>query len=519
MPKNKGLLLFILLIILGTIIFHIPQSIHGEDRVITELFATADDLRSAIYEKRRVLLVYGDYDDFKNAVEKTAKQSRWVTIEPRTAESVTEEELRNEILILIGTPTANPLLAAFLEHLPVRFIPSAFFFQEEEFTGESDVLTMIYPNPYQSSLPLQIITGNSDAAISSALKASRNLFRPSGDYNVSRDGKLAMMGFFEVTVDGWAPDKARQRDFRQGAAMSVRNGDITLHQHGMALTVDSLQVLGEHCEAVLQQVAAFTGKPNGAIDLHLYATAERKGLMTHNTRLFHLGRSSENAAHLVHQRGLTAADGVAEATLALRAAMGKPRFSALLDGLALTFSKGWGKGRGVGYWAQRLHDAGMMPELNELVNETLYQKSSPLVMPVAAFSFVAFLRAEKGDGWLKKNFADWLPSADEQLALQKQWKSYLNSQLSHINKAVSPIKAAGADLNSFHRGFCFAHEGYSIYNGYGSQLADDALAAMASLQSNATSITPFSYMRNTHKPSCLGYSDRAGSATDESFNH
>ncbi|MEL6821216.1 MAG: hypothetical protein AAFP70_05620, partial [Calditrichota bacterium] len=244
MPSGKSAVAIIALLLCGIIVFHLPQSIHGEDVVHNESSASVDELRRVLFEKRRVLLVVADGEDYLEVANRASSNSRWIEILPRSAASLTPSERENEILVLVGTPERHPLIADVSNEIPYSFTSDAFSVSGKEFSNADDVLTMLYPNPLNPSLPLHIITGNSDAAILKLLSGRRNLFRQTGDYHVSRNGKLKLMGFFTNSVRGWEIDASRERHFQQYPDSKIRLGKLTLYQHGLNLTNDSLLTLG-----------------------------------------------------------------------------------------------------------------------------------------------------------------------------------------------------------------------------------------------------------------------------------
>jgi len=71
-------------------------------------------------------------------------------------------------------------------------------------------------------------------------------------------------------------------------------------------------------------------------------------------------------------------------------------------------------------------------------------------------------------------------------------------------------------LPTFFKGFCFAHEGYQIHNGYISQSAVQSLEKLKSIGTNSISITPFTGMRNPKKAVPLAIWRAAGTENDES---
>ncbi len=69
---------------------------------------------------------------------------------------------------------------------------------------------------------------------------------------------------------------------------------------------------------------------------------------------------------------------------------------------------------------------------------------------------------------------------------------------------------------AFQKGFCFAHVGYQIYNGYLSREAYQSVLKMKVLGANSFSITPFTSMRNASEPEPLRFWEFPGAENDES---
>ncbi|MFQ5675651.1 MAG: hypothetical protein ACE5G1_07130, partial [bacterium] len=69
----------------------------------------------------------------------------------------------------------------------------------------------------------------------------------------------------------------------------------------------------------------------------------------------------------------------------------------------------------------------------------------------------------------------------------------------------------------FQKGFCYAHEGYQIHDGYISRKSAESLAKLNSLGTEWISLTPFGYLRHRHRPTPITFSSGAGSENDESL--
>jgi hypothetical protein len=198
-----------------------------------------------------------------------------------------------------------------------------------------------------------------------------------------------------------------------------------------------------------------------------------------------------------------------ENELFLRWKLGKPHHLALEKGMAIYLNPNWQK-RGFDHWVERLFHAESLPPLAELLDEEWLRIESDLVMGCASAAFVDFLITQRGLDTFLNEYKDFKPGKNEIKALQSQWEAYLKSKYGQ----PKPLKRRNAVPRL--KGFNFAHEGYRVYNGYGSKLAEASLEELFSLGSNALAIVPYSYMESDARPSFLPIMRRAGMETDES---
>jgi len=237
----------------------------------------------------------------------------------------------------------------------------------------------------------------------------------------------------------------------------------------------------------------------------LFPTLEAKGLQLGNTTPCQVDASTNSIYLIANNTFQTIYLGPQNALLIRRHA-GKPATTLLETGLSIYFNKKWQK-LGYNYWAVRLAHSGNLPPLSELLDESLQTKASPLVSGTAAAAFVDFLIQEWGKAHFMEEYLSWSPTPAEVQQLNSRWKAHLN--------AAAKETAPTAPTLPFLKGFNFAHEGYDIYNGYGSNLAKQALDEQAAIGANAVALVPYSYMRNPQAPSHLPFMSRAGTETDE----
>lgn len=481
------------------------------------LLPTRQDLYATLYGERRALLVYGDGAPalsaaYREAARAWQAQSRYVTIEIRSASEVNEADLTDRTVYLIGTPAANRWIARLAPQLPLGLRGGSLELAGTVFRDSATVLSLLHPNPLGPRHPLFVHTAIDDQVLLARLGSdSRRLRRMPSDFQVSAGDRTLLMGFFDMAEQRrWQIDPERLRDFRAEERL-LEGGVVNVVLHGIAPDAVDRAALTAERRRVLAEVAAFVGATGTPplITYHIYGRAEDKGLQLGDTRLAHAD-SAAMAVHVVVEPGMRGDDGLAEAGLLLRHWLGAPREPALETGLAAWFSRGW-HGRGVDYWGDRLFQSGNMPPLSEVLDAPLFRRESGLVMTAAAASFVAFALERYGREDLIRHYREFDPPPAEVVRLDAEWRAWL--------AARPPREAPSRSVDGYQKGFCHAHEGYQITNGYGSRESDAALARMRSLGSSSVSITPFSYMRDPQAPSFLPFSRRAGSETDEGVIH
>ncbi len=301
-------------------------------------------------------------------------------------------------------------------------------------------------------------------------------------------------------------------------ANSLKTTNLVLVTHD-EINRTELRRVANRAESDLALVDKFIGADGDLprIRVHLYSTLESKGLDTGYTLPVHAfaarGGAGLTEIHAVVEGGFDGALANEIATIVLRHRLGHPRTDILEMGLSVLMVDDW-RGRGPLYWAARLAELEDLHVLAPLVDNRALHRRSRLVMRPVAGAFVSFLMKEWGKPQFLERYAAWVPGDDELAALEPRWSDYLRSLRSALAEPPGENR-----LPEFQRGFCHAHEGYQIHNGYMSRKSDEALAELASFGTNAVSITPFTYMRSANRPTPFPFSSGAGSENDESVIH
>ena len=244
---------------------------------------------------------------------------------------------------------------------------------------------------------------------------------------------------------------------------------------------------------------------NDPIPVYLYPSCEIKGLLRRNNSRSEID-STRSAVHLVVNAAYASIIPSEPTEVFLLKSMANSKTPALTCGLAIAHTPKWQR-LGHREWATRLADAGLLPDLKDLLNMELWSTYSDIIAESLTASFVEFLEGQLP----AKQFLELYHKAtiDTLLHFEQPWKIWLQQSAEGISRPPKPQPMP------YLRGFNFAHEGYQIFNGYGSKLAMQSLKEALKLGSNAVAIVPYSFLRNATVPSPIPVARFAGGENDE----
>ncbi len=428
---------------------------------------------------------------------------------------------------VLGALTTNRLIQPVLPGLPLEQIPGGFRFSGKDYRDSSDVVSLFYPNPRNPRMQLRLTTGNSDAAILHYLNNRQLYGVETGDYCVISQGRVDLIGFFQDTgKHAWQIAHAREYRFDAAQKPALESRHFTFITHGQNFKAEDLKALAEQQEAklqlLLQRLNLSTAQADNLLKLsvHLWSTLEEKALFTRNSELCHADWSRWEV-HLMWNEKLRGNDFMAEAECFAQKLLPQTASAALREGLAVALSQNW---RGLGFqaWAARLVSTNNTVPLAELFDPEIWQTESPLARQIQLGSFVDFLLKHFSSEEFQQLYRAWpqrgapqnFPRGESWASLNKKWEEATRSIPALALRHAQPPTITPQNLQ---RGFCYAHEGYQIFNGYMGHRSREALQKLVDLGANAVSITPFGYLRDPNQPEFLRRSEGVNSENDESL--
>ena len=290
-----------------------------------------------------------------------------------------------------------------------------------------------------------------------------------------------------------------------GGEATVSPGEIEAERDRAIARIRT--VLGERAEAGTQS----------AVRYRVYPSAAAKAAATGDGRWAHLEEGA-GILHAVVNENIRGDRLGLDWALLFSQALGSPAVPLLERGIAASNAPEWG-GRGVHYWTARLHRAGLVPPLTELLSSPWAEQASPLVVTPVAGVLVEFLLVRWSRTGFLDRYATWMPNAGEVEGLEAGWEYHLDRVLAAHGAAIErELEGAAAERNrGLPRllGFNYASEGYGRYEGYLSDRSNASIARMARLGASGIAVLPYAFMPSAERPAALRPPTRVGSETDE----
>ncbi|MEO1624899.1 MAG: hypothetical protein AAFV25_07060 [Bacteroidota bacterium] len=476
------------------------------------------ELNERFWQARKITIVYPAASPQSKDLQRLADSlhqniRRYIEVTIKTDEEVQAEDWTKRALLLLGCPDNHQLLQELLPDLPFDFQNQQLQFDGQTFAHPTSSLVLpFYPNPLEPSMPLAVVTANSDQALlefmTKQLAKGWRLFGfGNWGYELFQNNQRILLGLFHQ--EKWVVDKKVHYNFSQAEPRTIETKHFQFVLKEDALSLTDAQAFAEEMEQEATSVQQFLQKQHKGpkIKYCLYASTEQKGLMLNNSQQAHLSNKSiHEVVNDIYRPFRTAA----AAQMLCRQQLGWPKTKALERGLAVYLTPQWQQ-KGYAYWAAKLHHSDNLRPLSELLNNAEFERGSPLIGSCLAASFVAYLIDANGKETFLKKYQQWEAKGEELARLEKEWKAHL----SQLTLPSSPIVAE----KTFYKGFNFAHEGYMGYNGYGSRKAREAAQKIRSINSNALAVVPYSYMANPERPDFISIRRSAYSETDEGVIH
>jgi len=481
-----------------------------------------EDMFLSFNKHRTLLIIYGSQDPATEAAyltwaeklkERLGNGRRPLKVLIQSDKTYKPEQWKELPGFLIGTPSSNKLLARIGSQLPFDQKQQSFELDGKRFDQEDEAFQLsFYPNPDSIWTPLNVISGNSEAAVLKLLEQLTNRRRfslfNSLPYQIYQGNKRIALGDFD---DSWNIDPDISWYFDPDPSAVFQQKGVALYYQSLAPTEAETQKTGERIINSLAKVQEFLNpeKELPELSVIVYGSPEVMGMMKDEMKEYMLDEEVNTIHKLAHPY-FPDPQCEGEITWATRHLIGKAFHPVFEKGLSIFFCENWQR-KGYQYWAANLFRSGDILSIEELLYAEYGDYTSPLQIGALSASLVSFLLQEWGKENFLQNYQTWKPDKGDLRNLDKKWKQYQKEQAQLFPASQRIVK-----LPAYLKGMTFAHEGYSVYNGFGSSLAKKSLEEISKHHANMVSIVPYSGTREIHKPMPFRISSSAGSENDVS---
>ncbi|APQ16834.1 glycoside hydrolase family 113 [Maribacter hydrothermalis] len=527
---KKNYLIIVLIIVLGIVgyagVEYFPVT---ENKVVFEnldSIPTRRELRGSFFEKKEILVVYAAEDSTLNtkyqqileglsSLEPT-KSWRSAKIHYRHVTDVTEEDLSSHVVFLLGAIQDNEIIGRFIDNTPFKVTDKQIIIGANKIGNKMAVLSMsFYPNPLAPKIPFSFLTGTDAQQVFNFFnnlveENGRSFYWQNLNYELYNDNIRVVMGDFN---EQWNIDNSTFFDFSNGNQVVLNAEKYQFVNHKNALQPSEVKSIEAQIKRNTSKVFAFLGNDDfPKITYNFYSNTEEKGLMTGNTAQAHYD-TINNSVHIIANKIYKNNNIGKDNELLLRNMLGISKKDILTNGLPIYFTDTW-QMKGYKYWSARLAESDNILSVAELLDNSFLEMESSLIRDCLAGAFVDFLMQTWGKEIFLYHYKDGELTNKQMQKLERQWKLYLEN----LSKIYPKEKIVKKEL-PYLKGFNFAHEGYSIYNGYGSKKATESLLKQKAMGSNAMAIVPYTGINDINTPTPLHFSNSAGSENDEAVVH
>ncbi len=499
------------------------QYSYGENNEKGCLWPNKSDFSALRRKTRQTAYVYSNRSpkaaEMQNALQNLAQHSRYIRVLPTAFEKLTglDEAVS---LCFVGTPETHAGVESFLRQSGFRLSLSAdaIEFNGQKYAGRDLLFLCAAPNVAYPGRFFRLIVAAKSETLLSAFSSVSRFPQLIGDYSIYRKGQLLAYGFFNQLQINQPWKVVRTIHLRKSAMPDTKRGNAIFNirfvgkkppAHLLKAFIASRE---QWVIELLQQLQLDKSIHERILPLNLdiYETTEKKFLSTRLTG-FSSWNPEQNSITVVLNTRLPGHDFTAFAECLMEKAWGRVKNEKLLHAAGILFSRAWGRS-GYRFWANRLFSQNLFPDLPSY----LQQQSSVSNMTggIALATYLEFLFKSDGIS-IFRDFLKKIPSSNNYDFItvfpdrkKRQWRRWCRQNFHPVElEKIIPVE-------EFLAGFCYAHEGYNIYNGYLGSASEKALKKLATLNVNAISLTPFAYFGSKK---VLHKSDSVRQENDESL--
>jgi hypothetical protein len=304
--RNQAMLV---IVILSIIFLSGCKNSTGDAETAIETEMTGfDDFMMSAFEGDQYLIVYGsqgsetdtirlkNYAEYLDSILNFQEEGQLII---ESDVNVTEADLEEKHIILLGNPETNSLFAQINDELPIQVIDSRVEIPDAGWTigEETTTFTYLIPNPLNQNTYLWVIGAIDSARFSSLRYMTMNL--KIDEYLIKADERTRYSGTFLKSSMGWTISDLEARETIGEFEFADSEHFIIRYSPVDQQTKENMADILQARETVYQKISDQLGfEPDNQIDIDIYMTEE---IMEH-----YVGRDDDFLSGLsyeVHKQG------------------------------------------------------------------------------------------------------------------------------------------------------------------------------------------------------------------------
>jgi hypothetical protein len=343
MKKKSWIVLLMIFSLIATMLTGCEKSPEEAATTIDSEMTGFEDFMMRTFEGDQYLIVYGsqgseaDTTRLKNHAEYLDSILNFQEEGQLMIQSdadVTEADLEEKHIILLGNPETNSLFAQVNEQLPIQVIDSRVEIPDAGWTigEETATFTYLIPNPLNLNNYLWVIGATNSDHFSSLRFMTINLKRD--EYLIKADERTRYSGTFSKSSMGWTISHLEARE-TIGEFEFAGSEHFVIHYSPVdQQTKEKMADILQTREAVYQKITDRLGfEPDNRIDIDIYMT---EAIMEH-----YVGRDDDFLAGIsyeIHKQGQEDPSYREKIAKVFLGSLGMPLDQMILDGLTLALA-------------------------------------------------------------------------------------------------------------------------------------------------------------------------------------
>jgi hypothetical protein len=284
LKKKKWVLLLMMFSLITAFSSGCEKSPKGAEITIDPEMTGFDDLMMGVFEGDEYLIVYGsqgsdmdtlrliNFAEYLDSILNFQEEGQLII---ESDADVTEADLQEKHIILLGNPETNSLFAQVNDELPIQVIDNRVELPDAGWTigEETTTFTYLIPNPLNQSKYLWVIGASNSDYFSHLRFMTMNL--KIDEYLIKADERTRYSGRFSKASSGWTIPQLEARETIGEFESADSEHFVIRYSPVDQQTKENIRYILQEREAIYEKIADQLGfEPDNRIDIDIYMTEE-----------------------------------------------------------------------------------------------------------------------------------------------------------------------------------------------------------------------------------------------------